>query len=105
MFKRITGIFILLSFLLVKSTSLFAVEQQDQNAVVMSVQQDADDKGHSPDAEKESKQLETIDEDFPDQPVLYLAALILSNKAGHLLVPEVTAPYISLPYPPPNSCK
>ncbi|WP_316811934.1 hypothetical protein [Pedobacter heparinus] len=105
MFKRITGILILLSFLLVKSTALFAVQQQDQNTVVISTQQDTDDKTNTPDAEKESKQLETVDEDFPDQPILYLASLTLSKKAGHLIVPEITAPYISLPYPPPNSCK
>lgn len=104
MFKRITGILILLSFLLVKSTSLFAVQQQDQQTMVMGTHQDTDDKANTPDAEKESKQLETIDEDFPDQPVLYLTALTLSKKAGHLIVPDVTAPYISLPYPPPNSC-
>jgi hypothetical protein len=100
MFKRITGLFILLTFLLVKSTSLFAVEQQQQNPAVMSAQQGMDD--HTADAEKESKQLETIDEDFPDQPVLYLASLTLSKKEGHVIVPPITPPYISLPYPPPN---
>jgi len=102
MFKRIAGIFILLSFLLVKSTPLFAVEQQLKNVVVAGAAQSTDDS--APDAEKESKQLEIADEDFPGQPVLLLASLTLSKKTGHIIVPAVTAPYISLPYPPPNSC-
>lgn len=101
MFKKITGLLILLSFLLIKSAPLFAAGQHPQNAVVYCTDQSADD---TSDAEKENKQLETTDEDFAGQPVMEPAFLTITNKTGHIIVPGITAPYISLPYPPPNSC-
>jgi hypothetical protein len=101
MFKKIAGLLILLSFLLVKTAPLFAANQHAQSAVLCSTDQSADD---AADAEKENKQLETADEDFGGQPVLEPAYLTISKKAGHIIVPDIPAPYLSLPYPPPNSC-
>ncbi|MDR6782375.1 hypothetical protein ABIE26_001137 [Pedobacter africanus] len=100
MFKKITGLLILLSFLLIKGAPLFAAGQHTQNAVVCCTDQATDD---TSDAEKENKQLETADEDFGSQPVLEPASLTISKKAGHIIVPDIPAPYLSLPYPPPNS--
>lgn len=101
MLKKITGLLILLSFLFIKGAPLFAADQHPQNALVYCTDQSTDD---TSDAEKENKQLETTDEDFTGQPVLEPASLIITKKTGHIIVPGITAPYISLPYPPPNSC-
>lgn len=101
MFKKIAGLLILLSFLLIKGAPLFAAWQHTQNAVACCTDQTTDD---TSDAEKENKQLETPDEDFGGQPVLEPASLTIVKKARHIIVPDVSAPYISLPYPPPNSC-
>lgn len=98
MFKKLTGIFILLSFLLIKSTSLLAVDHK-QNAISCCAGQGADD---AADAEKETKQLEIADEDLLVQSPLGPVFLILSKKPAHLTVPGILAPYLSLPYPPPN---
>lgn len=98
MFKKLTGIFILLSFLLIKSTSLLAADQQ-QNVISCCAAQGADD---AQDAEKENKQLEIADEDLLVHPPFGPIFLILSNKPAQLTVPDIIAPYLSLPYPPPN---
>ncbi len=98
MFKKLTGIFILLSFLLIKSTSLLAADLK-QHAISCCVAQDADD---AADAEKETKQLEIADEDLLIQPAFGPTFLILSEKPVQLTVPHILAPYLSLPYPPPN---
>ena len=98
MFKKLTGILILLSFLLIKSTSLLASDHH-QHAISCCAGQGADD---AADAEKETKQLEIADEDLLIQPALGPAFLVLSKKPAHLTVPDIQAPYLSLPYPPPN---
>lgn len=98
MLKKLTGLLILLSFLLVKSTSLFAVLQDAE--IVVSMQQQAADE--TPDTDKESKQLEITDEDFMNQPVVSPAFLTLSKKIRAIDVPNIPAPYMALPYPPPN---
>lgn len=99
MFKKITGLLILLSFFMVKSTPLFAVDEQSKKPVTF---HSASDTEKTTESEKENKQLEVGDEDFIDQPVGCLPALTLSKKVLHLVIPQVSGPYISLPYPPPN---
>lgn len=98
MFRKLTGIFILLSFLLIKSTSLLAAGQQ-QSVISCCAAQGTDD---AADAEKESKQFEIADEDLLVQPPFGPIFLTLSNKPAHLTVPDIISPYLSLPYPPPN---
>ena len=98
MFKKLTGIFILLSFLLIKSTSLLAADYR-QNVISSCAEQGTDEPA---DAEKETKQLEIADEDLLIQAPVGPVFLILSKKPVHLTVPGILAPYLSLPYPPPN---
>jgi hypothetical protein len=100
MLKKLTGLFILLLFLLVKSTSLFAVDAHKKSMIIYHAEQNTDE---TPDAEKETKQLEIADEDFINQAVTGPVSLILSKKQVHIVVQRITAPYISLPYPPPNA--
>ncbi|TKC57586.1 hypothetical protein FBD94_20100 [Pedobacter hiemivivus] len=99
MFRRLTGIFILLSFLLVKSTSLFAIDKHQQHLSVCSTEQEADE---VPDLEKECKQLEIMDEDYISHPISNPFFLLLSKKLILSGVANISDPYISLPYLPPN---
>lgn len=99
MFRRLTGIFILLSFLLVKSTSLFAVDKHQQ---YLSVCASGQETGEVPDLEKECKQLEIMDEDYISHLISSPFFFTLSRKLILSGVANISAPYISLPYPPPN---
>lgn len=99
MFKQLTGIFILLSFLLVKSTSLFAVDKHQQHLSVCYAEQASDE---VPDVEKDCKQLEIMDEDSIAHPISSPFFLVLSKKLVLIAAANINAPYISLPYPPPN---
>lgn len=101
MLKKLTGIFILLCFFLVKSTSLFAVDQHQPSNIACCAEQGADE---TPDAEKESKQLEISDEDFMQETIAVPLCLMLPKNPVPFNAPDITAPYISLPYPPPNGC-
>jgi hypothetical protein len=100
MLKKLTGIFILLSFLLVKSTPLFAIDKYKQSITISCTEEpSADD---TSDSEKENKQLETIDEDFIQACIALPGFLMLSNQTTLFNVGRINTPYISLPYPPPN---
>lgn len=100
MFRRITGLFVLLTFLLVKAVPLFAADRQDvQNTIIYCIGQETDDNSET---EEESKQIESADEDFIGQPLFELASLTIAKKATHIIVPDVMALCISLPYPPPD---
>lgn len=103
MLKKLTGIFILLSFLLVKSTPLFAMDSHKQNVIINCAEQhDTDD---TSDSDKERKQLETIDEDFILECIAVPGFLMLSDQGTVFNVGRVNTPYLSLPYPPPNGTK
>nr|WP_121272896.1 hypothetical protein [Pedobacter schmidteae] len=106
MFKKLTGLFILLCFFLVKSTPLFAAHQHEhqQNVVTCCADQNTADQnaGENEDSQKECKQFEIADEDFIGQPGIQLNAITLTKKLRSLEILCVPAPYIALPYPPPN---
>lgn len=104
MLKTLTGIFILLSFLLVKSTPLFAMDKGKPELTVDVTaggagQHSADD---TSDSDKEGKQLETIDEDMIQKCMALPGFLMLSNQITLFNAGRISTPYISLPYPPPN---
>lgn len=99
MFKKLTGIIILLSFLLVKSTPLLAMDSHAYNLITCCSEQGTDD---TPDTEKESQQLEIADEDFIGDYVSVPGYFMLSKKTTLFNDPRINTPYISLPYPPPN---
>lgn len=100
MFKQLTGIFILLSFLLVKSSPLFAMDQHQQNMTLNCAAEPLD--ADTADADKEGKQLETIDEDFIQECISIPGFVMLSSQLIIFNVGHLSTPYISLPYPPPN---
>jgi|GEM_PF-1277257 len=100
MLKKLTGIFILLSFLLGKGAPLFAIDNDKQNIIVSCAEQHGTD--DTSDTDKESKQLETIDEDFIQECMVAAGFLMLSNDATPFNIGRISTPYISLPYPPPN---
>ena len=99
MLKKLTGIFILLCFFLVKSTPLLAMDNYRTDVVSCCPEQAADD---VPDAEKEVKQLEITDEDFIQASITVPGFLMLTSKTTFFNSPRISTPYISLPYPPPN---
>lgn len=99
MLKKLTGIFILLSFLLIKSSPLFAMDHCKHDVTVCCAEQGGDE---NPDAEKESQQLEITDEDFIQQSIKIPGFLLLTKKAILFNDARINTPYISLPYPPPN---
>ncbi|MEQ7799361.1 hypothetical protein ABDJ41_06065 [Pedobacter sp. ASV1-7] len=102
MFRRITGLFVLLTFLLVKAVPLFASDHQRvQNTLICCIHHGTDENSE---AEEESKQIESADEDFIGEPLFELASLTIAKKAAHITVPDVMALCISLPYPPPDYC-
>lgn len=102
MFTRITGLFILLSFLLVKAAPLCSSDYRHLQNTLLYCTWHGD--GETSETENESKQFETVDEDFNDQPLLILPALTIAKHTGHIIVPDVMAIYIALPYPPPDHC-
>ncbi|WP_316814788.1 hypothetical protein [Pedobacter nyackensis] len=99
MFKKLTGIIILLSFLLVKSTPLFAMDNHTYDLIACCSEQGTDD---TPDTEKGSQQLEITDEDFTGDYVVVPGFLMLLKTTTPFNDPRINTPYISLPYPPPN---
>lgn len=107
MLKKLTGLFILLCFFLVKSTPLFAAHKHEhqQNVMTCCAEQNTADQntaGENEDSQKECKQFEIADEDFIGQPAVQLNAITLNKKLRPLEILCVPAPYIALPYPPPN---
>lgn len=102
MFNRITGLLILLCFLLVKAVPLFSGEHRHlQNTLLCCILQGDNEPSE---AEKESKQLEISDEDFNDQSLLELPSLTIAKHTRHIIVSDVMALSIALPYPPPDRC-
>jgi hypothetical protein len=99
MFKKITGLLILISFLLIKSMPLFAADQYVEKVVTCSIEHNTED---NQDAEKETKQLEIGDEDFIDGAKVKEIVSFFSTKIWPTAVPCVFSTYIALPYPPPN---
>lgn len=92
------GIFILLAFLGIKSTSLFAADQK-LRAISCCATPACDD---GADAEKENKQFEIADEELMGQAIVNPKSFVFSNKPAVLTVSNIIWPYLSLPYPPPN---
>ena len=100
MLRKITGLLILISFLLIKSTPLFAADQYGQKVTVSCTELNTDE---DQDAEKETKQLEIADEDFIDGADAKELISSFSGKIWPAMVPGIFFTYIALPYPPPNA--
>lgn len=100
MLIRLTGIFILLTFFLVRSTPLFAIESSATLKVLSCCAEQPLEE--TPDADSDGEQLEIIDEDFINEPLRSPEYFTFVNKATLLNAPYISTPYISLPYPPPN---
>lgn len=98
MFRRITGLFIILSFLLVKSTPLFAFNKLSK--CVDSTHEH--DFGGSSGEEKEIKQLEIIEDDFIDRPLINASSFTLAKEASDFAYPATRTIWLSLINPPPN---
>jgi len=98
MFRKIACIFILLSFLLVKNTSLCMVLK---NVPESSVCQENCEDNNASESEKENKELKSFD-DFIHQPVLYLRVVFIGYKLREEPILRMTVPYISKLYTPPD---
>jgi hypothetical protein len=89
--KKLIGIFILLSFLMIRSSKLMAADEC--KSAVKTEQQST---------EKESKQTESADEDCLPAEMTFASYIGASFKwvcYTFKCIPEV---YFSLPYPPPD---
>ncbi|ETZ23939.1 hypothetical protein [Pedobacter sp. V48] len=98
MLKKLTGILILLSFLLVKHVSLFTVTDHKQTVSIHHTDQDTENS----EEEKELKNLELTDDVFIHQPIVDLAHTLTSKRVNYSFVSRTVTSVISLPYPPPE---
>lgn len=108
MFRKLTGIFILLCFLLVKNSPLaiFDTFIQPVSFSTLSMEQEApaeQESNETPEESKSSKQLEYADEDFIYQSALnFIHVLHLSKRLDNHYVKQISPTYFSLPHPPPD---
>jgi len=114
MFRKLTGIFILLCFLLVKNSPLAIFDTFIQPVSFstlsalspLSMEQEApaeQESNETPEESKSSKQLEYADEDFIYQSALnFIHVLHLSKRLDNHYVKQISPTYFSLPHPPPD---
>ncbi|RZM26305.1 MAG: hypothetical protein EOO88_17440 [Pedobacter sp.] len=111
MFRKLTGIFILLCFLLVKNSPLAIFDTSRHNvslsvSSMLPIEQELpveQDSNETPQESKSSKQLEYADEDFIYQSELnFIHVLSLSKRLDNHYVKQISPTYFSLPHPPPD---
>ncbi|TCC98068.1 hypothetical protein [Pedobacter psychroterrae] len=114
MFRKLTGIFILLCFLLVKNSPLAIFDILIQpvslstvsSCSMLPLEQELpaeQDSNETPEESKSSKQLEYADEDFICQSELnFLHVLSLSKRLDNHYIKQISPTYFSLPHPPPD---
>lgn len=114
MFRKLTGIFILLCFLLVRNSPLAIFDTLIQPVSVSMVstfsmlpmEQELpaeQDSNETPEESKSSKQLEYADEDFIYQSESnFLHVLSLSKRLDNHYIEQISPTYFSLPHPPPD---
>jgi hypothetical protein len=100
MFRKLTGILILLSFLTFKNSPLFVFDVVKQ-AISLSEGERGDNE--VPEETKSAKHLEFADEDFLHQSTLnFILELPFSKRPFDRYVRQTSTAYFSLPYPPPD---
>lgn len=114
MFRKITGILILLCFLLVKNSPLAIFDTFKHTASLsmlstlsslppgqeLPAEQESNE---CPEESESSKQLEYADEDFIYQSELnFIHVLSLSKRLDNHYVKQISPTYFSLPHPPPD---
>ena len=106
MLRKLTGIFILLCFLLIKNSPLFIFDTFRQPIVLSAMLSQSDTEQESnevPEENKASKQLECADEDFIHLQSLNFTPVLPLAKQLHVhYSKQTTAAYFSLPHPPPD---
>lgn len=99
MFRKLTGILILLSFLMVKTSALVS----HYGSAVYTNQYMDHQETELPDDSKEIKQLEfSLDEEVVPYS-FWVDQFSPLEKLNHFSFPEIIENYLSLPNPPPNS--
>lgn len=99
MSRKITSLFILFAFLLLKSTSLFAFETKQNHTICCEADQDAE---QSPVDDKTDKSQEFADEDFlTGCPVFLVSPECIKEINIYQERPLIALP-VSLPNPPPD---
>lgn len=99
MFKRIICLLVLVSFVLVKHTSLLL---PGQKANVIAADYTSTDQDAYPEAEKESKEpLKSYDEYLHELPLMLFASYP-STMPVSVAVIRLSKPYLTLPYTPPD---
>lgn len=102
MFRKIAGIFILLCFLALKHSPLHLF---DGFKPVITFDMPDETGEEMPDDEKSSKEVESTDDDFIHQPLVFINHIIPDfKKVDHYICLQVSSAYVSLPYPPPDFC-
>lgn len=100
MFRRITGLIIIISFFLVKGASLFVIEYESKNAAHhFNLEQSAKE---LPEENKDTKSFELMDDSIICQQLLIPMPLALSTLQNSETFQQVTTVYITLLNPPPN---
>jgi hypothetical protein len=106
MVRKLTGIFILLCFLLIKNSPFYIFDTFKQPVVFAALNTVGDldqESKEVPEENKGSKQLEYADEDFIHLQVLnFTPVLPLASQLNVHFSKQTSAAYLSLPYPPPD---
>lgn len=99
MVRKITSLFILLAFLLLKSTSLFAAETKQSHAICCEANQESE---QSPVDDKQDKSQEFADEDFLTACPVSLVSPECNKEVNIYQEQPLVALPVSLPNPPPD---
>ena len=109
MFRKLTGIFILLCFLLIKNSPLFIFDTFKQPVLLFGLstlpgQAESEQKANElPEESKGSKHFECADEDFAHSLLMNFTPVLPSAKRIDVhYVKQTTSAYFSLPHPPPD---
>lgn len=100
MFRKVTSVFILLAFMLVKGTSLWISEQEKPLLGYCISDQESEE---MPKSDKSDKWLEFCDDDFLPNYAFELVSFENVQRVNHDAVLQVLPIYISSVNPPPDS--
>jgi len=100
MFRKLTGICILLCFLLVKNSPLYLFDSFKHS---ISFSTSESEKSELPEENKTTKHFESADEEFIHQSVeSVISVLSLSKRLDFHYNKQTSTAYFSLPHPPPD---
>lgn len=100
--RKLTGLFLLLSFLFLKSTALYAHTSTQIRSSIYHTDVDTDAQ-EAADSDQETKQVEEVtDQNDVPATMLSAASFLLNAKKRVFVFPYIPVIYLSLTNPPPD---